>query len=266
MLNFAMEGAKAPLAMGASTKLLVEMLPSTSLLVGAHASALGWAEANALTSGLLGVSALTDRPAGPRRRASVLWPRGSSCPPTLSFGVGPSCRPASTPDLVVLDDDDSLAFEVIEAIRNLPDCPADSLDISFELVSSSPRVVSNKMFDPISDEVVEECSSVPRVRCRLMDVDSCDSILSRDEFHFLQESHNSFSPVEFPLPSPGDRIKIPPPGFFTVYSVYFFSGLFLPPHPLLLEIVRSVGRSIYQFTPNSFMYFLGPFIVSAFLA
>lgn len=63
--------------------------------------------------------------------------------------------------------------------------------------------------------------------------------------------------MEFILPSSGDRIRHPPSGFFTVYSVYFSSGFTLPPHPLLVDIIRHAGLCISQLTPNAFMFFLG---------
>ncbi|KAL0313360.1 UNVERIFIED_CONTAM: hypothetical protein Sradi_5735300 [Sesamum radiatum] len=65
------------------------------------------------------------------------------------------------------------------------------------------------------------------------------------------------STFEFLLSRTGDRIKTPPPGYFTVYSSFFSSGFTLPPHPLLLDITRESGLCVSQFTPNSFLYFEG---------
>ncbi|KAL0461400.1 UNVERIFIED_CONTAM: hypothetical protein Slati_0027600 [Sesamum latifolium] len=187
---------------------------------------------------------------------------GSFRPSLLPSGEGPSHHPplnfSRVLNLVVLDeDDDNLALEVIEIIRDLPDYLIDSLHVSFESPSSSPKAANKKLSESISDEVGGECSFVPRVRCRVIDVDLCDSDLSYDEFYFLEGNYNSFPPVEFLLPSPGDRIKHPHLGFFMVYFVYFSLDFTLPPHPLLVEIVMSVGFSIRQFTPNAFTFFLG---------
>ncbi|KAL0286498.1 UNVERIFIED_CONTAM: hypothetical protein Sangu_2730000 [Sesamum angustifolium] len=64
--------------------------------------------------------------------------------------------------------DDSLALEVIEAIHNLPDCPSDSIDVSFESISSSPKVVHKKVSNSIFDEVGGEWSSAPRASLLLL--------------------------------------------------------------------------------------------------
>ncbi|KAL0313426.1 UNVERIFIED_CONTAM: hypothetical protein Sradi_5741900 [Sesamum radiatum] len=185
-----------------------------------------------------------------------------SRPSLLPLGEGPSCRPplnsSRTPNLVVLDEDDgNLALEVIKTIRNLPDCLVNSLDVSFESTSSSPIVVVKKASESISDEVREECSSVPRVQCFVMDVDSCDSALSYEEFSFLEGNYNSSPPIGFLLPSPRDRIKHPP--WISSRSIPYISlrVFTLPPLPLLVEIVKSVGLSISQFTPNACTFFLG---------
>ncbi|KZV30210.1 hypothetical protein F511_42257 [Dorcoceras hygrometricum] len=47
----------------------------------------------------------------------------------------------------------------------------------------------------------------------------------------------------------------PPSGYFTTYLEYFSNGFSLPPHALLVEIVRSLGVSFSQLTPNAIIAF-----------
>ncbi|KAL0384982.1 UNVERIFIED_CONTAM: hypothetical protein Sradi_2892500 [Sesamum radiatum] len=126
-------------------------------------------------------------------------------------------------------------LEVIEAIRNLPDCSSDSLNISVESGSGG---VGNS-FLPL-DEALDksgvdgtESSVAPqsRPRCRAIDVDHCHSSVSSEELEILEKKINSSSELVFTLPSVSDRIKIPPPGFFTAYLSFFASGFTLPPIP-----------------------------------
>ncbi|KAL0384973.1 UNVERIFIED_CONTAM: hypothetical protein Sradi_2891600 [Sesamum radiatum] len=80
-------------------------------------------------------------------------------------------------------------LEVIEAIRNLPDCSSDSLNISVESGSGG---VGNS-FLPL-DEALDksgvdgtESSVAPlsRPRCRAIDVDHCHSSVSSEELEIL---------------------------------------------------------------------------------
>ncbi|KZV17125.1 hypothetical protein F511_19598 [Dorcoceras hygrometricum] len=47
----------------------------------------------------------------------------------------------------------------------------------------------------------------------------------------------------------------PPSGYFTTYLEYFSNGFSLPPHALLVGIVRSLGVSFSQLTPNAIIAF-----------
>ncbi|KZV22120.1 hypothetical protein F511_11648 [Dorcoceras hygrometricum] len=47
----------------------------------------------------------------------------------------------------------------------------------------------------------------------------------------------------------------PPSGYFTTYLDYFSNGFSLPPNALLVEIVRSLGVSFSQLTPNAIVAF-----------
>ncbi|KAL0319785.1 UNVERIFIED_CONTAM: hypothetical protein Sradi_5240000 [Sesamum radiatum] len=157
--------------------------------------------------------------------------RGSPRPPRpFSPGQGGSPPPGVAP---VVPSRSSLSFalgenvdfndEVIEAIRNLPESHSDSLEFL----------------------------------CRAMDVENCDSSLGLEEFKLLSKKIDPSSAFEFHLPKVGDRIRTPPSGFFTVYSSFFSSGFTLPPHPLLVDIIKESGLCVSQFTPNSFLYFEG---------
>ncbi|KAL0449024.1 UNVERIFIED_CONTAM: hypothetical protein Slati_1458800 [Sesamum latifolium] len=92
-------------------------------------------------------------------------------------------------------------------------------------------------------------------RVRVVDIGTCDSVLSHEELVLIQRRIGLPSAHKFVLPSRGQRIREPPKGYFTVYAAYFGSGFSIPPHPLLVEVIRSYGLCISQFTPNSFMCF-----------
>ncbi|KAL0319915.1 UNVERIFIED_CONTAM: hypothetical protein Sradi_5253000 [Sesamum radiatum] len=85
---------------------------------------------------------------------------------------------------------------------------------------------------------------VPRThvpQCRVVDVGTCDSILTREQLVIIRRTFNVSSDHRFILPSLGQRIRTPPNGCSTVYASYFDCGLSIPPHPLLVKIIRSFG-------------------------
>ncbi|KAI3446711.1 hypothetical protein Pfo_003376 [Paulownia fortunei] len=84
-----------------------------------------------------------------------------------------------------------------------------------------------------------------------------DTLLTADDLWLLREGLSLPSRYTFLLPRSGDRVTRPPGGFFTVYLAYFTSGFTIPPHPLLIEIMKSVGLSVSQLTPNDMLYFEG---------
>ncbi|KAL0377763.1 UNVERIFIED_CONTAM: hypothetical protein Sradi_3081800 [Sesamum radiatum] len=93
-------------------------------------------------------------------------------------------------------------------------------------------------------------------RCRVVDIGTCDSILTREQLAVIRRVFNVPS-HKFVLPSLGHRIRTPPDGYFTVYAAYFDSGFSIPPHPLLVKVIKSYGICVSQLTPNSFMCFEG---------
>ncbi|KAL2226735.1 UNVERIFIED_CONTAM: hypothetical protein Sindi_2032200 [Sesamum indicum] len=94
-------------------------------------------------------------------------------------------------------------------------------------------------------------------RCRTVDIGACDSVLTREQLAGLRVTYRVPSAHKFILPSRGRRIRDPPAGCFTVYTAYFDNGFSIPPHPLLVKVIRSYGVCISQLTPNSFMCFEG---------
>ncbi|KZV16891.1 hypothetical protein F511_37843 [Dorcoceras hygrometricum] len=58
------------------------------------------------------------------------------------------------------------------------------------------------------------------------------------------------------IPKKGDMCHEPPSGYFTTYLDYFSNGFSLPPSALLIEIVRSLGVSFRQLTPNAIIAFI----------
>ncbi|KAL2237675.1 UNVERIFIED_CONTAM: hypothetical protein Sindi_0959200, partial [Sesamum indicum] len=85
-------------------------------------------------------------------------------------------------------------------------------------------------------------------RCRTVDIGTCDNVLTREQLAGLR--------VTYRVPS-AHKIRDPPDGSFTVYTAYFDNGFFIPPHPLLVKVIRSYGICVSQLTPNSFMCFEG---------
>ncbi|KAL2237495.1 UNVERIFIED_CONTAM: hypothetical protein Sindi_0941200 [Sesamum indicum] len=78
-------------------------------------------------------------------------------------------------------------------------------------------------------------------RCRTVDIGACDSVLTREQLAGLRVTYRVPSAHKFILPSRGRRIRDPPAGCFTVYTAYFDNGFSIPPHPLLVKVIRSYG-------------------------
>ncbi|XP_075478922.1 uncharacterized protein LOC142519778 [Primulina tabacum] len=53
------------------------------------------------------------------------------------------------------------------------------------------------------------------------------------------------------VPRPQDDCHNPPPDYITLFLEYFTGGLMFPPQPLLVELVKSLGMSFSQLTPNA---------------
>ncbi|KAL0434951.1 UNVERIFIED_CONTAM: hypothetical protein Sradi_0203000 [Sesamum radiatum] len=119
---------------------------------------------------------------------------GRGTPPRPGFGRG-SPPPvvvvlsSSSPPILSREDLCDFHFEVIEAIRNLFECPSDSLNISVE---SGSRGIGNSHL-PL-DEALDESSVdgtessvalLSRPRCRAIDVENCKSSVSIEEFEIL---------------------------------------------------------------------------------
>ncbi|KAL0298917.1 UNVERIFIED_CONTAM: hypothetical protein Sradi_6551500 [Sesamum radiatum] len=115
---------------------------------------------------------------------------------------------------------------------------------------SSQKLVSSPIHVQ-SDDLESSVAPQSKLRCRLMDVENCDSSLSLEEFDFLKKKVDLSSAFDFRLPRIEDRIRMPPSGYFTVYSAFFSSGFTLPPHPLLMDIIKESGLCVSQFTPAS---------------
>ncbi|KZV25502.1 hypothetical protein F511_07212, partial [Dorcoceras hygrometricum] len=58
------------------------------------------------------------------------------------------------------------------------------------------------------------------------------------------------------IPKKEDMCHEPPSGYFTTYLDYFSNGFSLPPNTLLIEIVRILGVSFSQLTPNFVIAFM----------
>ncbi|KAL0386358.1 UNVERIFIED_CONTAM: hypothetical protein Slati_4606300 [Sesamum latifolium] len=73
-------------------------------------------------------------------------------------------------------------------------------------------------------------SRVPR--CRVVDVGTCDSILTREQLAIIWRTFNVPFDHKFILSSLGYRIRTPPDEYFTIYAAYFDSGFFIRPTSL----------------------------------
>ncbi|KAL0449629.1 UNVERIFIED_CONTAM: hypothetical protein Slati_1519300 [Sesamum latifolium] len=71
-------------------------------------------------------------------------------------------------------------------------------------------------------------SRVPR--CRVVDVGTCDSILTREQLAVIPKTFRVPSEHKLILPTLDQRIRNPPDGCFTVYDAYFDAGFSIPPH------------------------------------
>ncbi|XP_073138390.1 uncharacterized protein [Henckelia pumila] len=102
-------------------------------------------------------------------------------------------------------------------------------DLGSSSESDSDGIPGETVSHPLSRESVSyvcRCKGIPR---------SCDII----------------------VPCPGDSRHSPPAGFFTVYVEHLNSGFSIPPCPVLIGLIKSLGVSLSQLTPNALLYFFG---------
>ncbi|KAL0399892.1 UNVERIFIED_CONTAM: hypothetical protein Sradi_2332500 [Sesamum radiatum] len=153
------------------------------------------------------------------RRLSLDWGFPLPVVAIISYSSFPLIP--SREDFLDFFDKGDFNLEVIEAIRNLPECSFDSLNI---FVESGSRGVGNSHL-PLDEALDEsgvdgtESSIAPQSRshCRAINVDNCKSSVSVEEFEIFDSKINSSSEFVFVLPSASDRIKFSPLGFFTAY-------------------------------------------------
>lgn len=79
------------------------------------------------------------------------------------------------------------------------------------------------------------CTDVSYVFCCKKILKSCDTI----------------------TPNPDDSRHSPHVGYFTVYIEHLNSGFSIPPPPTLVKLIKSLGISLSQLTPNALLYFFG---------
>ncbi|KAL0413663.1 UNVERIFIED_CONTAM: hypothetical protein Sradi_1568000 [Sesamum radiatum] len=117
-------------------------------------------------------------------------------------------------DFLDFSDKGDFHLEVIEAIRNLPECSSHSLSISVESGSGGVGNSSLPLDEALDKSGVDGTESSvalkSRSRCRAIDVENCQSSVSTEEFEILDSKINSSSEFVFILPSASDRIKFPP--------------------------------------------------------
>ncbi|KAK4407917.1 hypothetical protein Sango_0372700 [Sesamum angolense] len=105
-------------------------------------------------------------------------------------------------------------FHLAEALRlfrrNLPKSHSDSLEILMGS-DSSQRLVSS-LVHVQSDELESSVAPQSKLRCRVMDVENCDSSLSLEEFDFLKKKFDPSSTFDFRFPRERDRIRMSPLG------------------------------------------------------
>ncbi|XP_075489399.1 uncharacterized protein LOC142528248 [Primulina tabacum] len=83
------------------------------------------------------------------------------------------------------------------------------------------------------------------------------SLLTPQDVKCLSGKLEISSDYEFKAPGLGDSYHNPPAGYFTMTLAHFNSGFSIPPHSLLVEVIRTLGISFSQLSPNSLTYFLG---------
>ncbi|KAL0453876.1 UNVERIFIED_CONTAM: hypothetical protein Slati_1365700 [Sesamum latifolium] len=184
---------------------------------------------------------------------------GRGVPRPVSPGRGNSLQPKV---ICVIFSHPSLPFapggnidfqdEVIEAIRNLPKSHSDSLEILMGSDSSQKIIASPVHIQ--SDELKSSVAPQSKLCSRVMDVENCDSSLSSEEFDFLRNKIDPSSVFELHLSRVGDRIRMPPPGYFTVYSAFFYLDFTLPPHLLLVDIIKEFGLCVSLLRTPSYIF------------
>ncbi|XP_073295147.1 uncharacterized protein [Primulina huaijiensis] len=81
-------------------------------------------------------------------------------------------------------------------------------------------------------------------------VDDKDA-LSGQDVGSLREVLGIPPECDIKVPGPQDDCHTPPLGYFTLFLEYFTGGLVFPLQPLLVELVKSLGMSFSQLTPNA---------------
>ncbi|KZV49068.1 hypothetical protein F511_11019 [Dorcoceras hygrometricum] len=110
---------------------------------------------------------------------------------------------------------------------------------------------------------VENSSDEGGSEIRLSDPNSLDPSMTHihHERLELENSHEVLRRLvlcaksDIIIPKKGDMCHEPPSGYFTTYLDHFSNGFSLPPNALLVEIVRSLGVSFSQLTPNAIVAF-----------
>ncbi|KAL0316492.1 UNVERIFIED_CONTAM: hypothetical protein Sradi_5527400 [Sesamum radiatum] len=152
------------------------------------------------------------------------------------------------------ESDDEVESEDEETESEGKEVESESEETEVSEVLERPNVV---MALGVHDGTHRGISRTRVPRCRVVDIGTCDSILTREQLAIIRRTFNVPAAHKFILPSLGRRIRTPPDGCFTVYATYFDSGFSIPPHPLLVKIIQSFGICISQLTPNSFMCLRG---------
>lgn len=80
--------------------------------------------------------------------------------------------------------------------------------------------------------------------------------LTRQDIGSLREVLGIQLECDIKVPGPQDDCHNPPLGYFTLFLEHFTGGLLFPPQPLLVELVKSLGMSFSQLTPNAVMTYL----------
>ncbi|XP_073275600.1 uncharacterized protein [Primulina huaijiensis] len=76
-------------------------------------------------------------------------------------------------------------------------------------------------------------------------------VLSGEDVGSLREVLGIPPECDIKVPRPRDECHNPPRGYFTLFLEYFTGGLLFPPQPLLVELVKSLGMSFSQLSPNA---------------
>lgn len=151
----------------------------------------------------------------------------------------------STSDSIGNDGSDSDPLK-----SNSPDSPGgSSFSSDFETRSVASRGTSKESMPVDSPLLCDELES-GKTLCG-------DNIhaLSIEDVEGLREVLGIPPECETRVPGFRDDCHSPPLGYFTLFLEYFTSGLMFPPQPLLVELVRSLGMSFSQLTPNAIIVY-----------